>query len=374
MPELDNGVKVGGECLADAPAYLPGYAETFYTNGHDVASATKIPLSRGRTEDLNLELELTRFQLVRVAVQHVPAGTGWKYSYSLFEQDGHEAGYPLNGQKDHSVCAYLPDGAYTLFVEANRDGEGENGPERLGSISFSVEGQPRRELRVALGAAISTPVRIRYEPRPPARTRPASRGREEELGDREPAEAVTIVASRVGALTNEAAIAEEADASGQLRIAPQAPGPYWLEINGRRAGTCLGSATVTGQNLARVPWTVGASGAGSPIDVVVRTDCAKLKVLLPASVAADVPGERTRFHIYAVPRFDSVGVVPEIQTESADAEFEELTPGSYRVFVTRVPVVVDAHNPASPERLGSGKDVDVAPDSETSVVLEVPPQ
>lgn len=373
-PEFDNNLRIPSGCPADAPPFLLGYPETFYTDGHDLAGATRIPLSGGRNEDVTLSVSLVRFQLVQVMLQHPPAGGGWKYSYTLFEQDGHDAGYRVEEQPDHSVCAYLPDGNYTLFVEADRRGEEENAGSvvHLGSLSFSVEGKPRRDLRVAVGAGVSTPVHIRYEPHPPAQNHAANAGNDDKLEERDPNEAVAIVANRTGAMANEPGAAAESDARGQVQLPPAAPGSYWLDVTAQRASMCLGSATVTGQSVTRAPWTAGASGSGSPIDIVLRTDCAKLKIQLPVAALADGPGEHTIFHVYAVPRFETPEGVSETEVDSAEATIVDLTPGSYRVYITRSPAELDPRDPASLEKLGSGKDVDLAPDSETSVSLEVP--
>lgn len=373
-PEFDNNLRIPSGCPADAPPFLLGYPETFYTDGRDIAGATRIPLSGGRNEDVNLSLSLVHFQLVHVMLQHPPAGGGWKYTYSLFEQDGHEAGYPLHEQSDHSVCTYLPDGAYTLTVDADRRGEEENSGsvEHMGSLSFGVEGKPRRDLQVAIGTGVSTPVHIRYEPRPPARNQTANAGNDEKFEERDPAEAATVTANRIGALSNEQAVSATADANGQMRLAPIAAGSYWLDVSAQRASTCIGSATVTGQSVSRAPWTAGANGSGSPIDIVLRTDCAKLKIQLPPAAVADGPGEHTVFHVYAVPRFETVEGASETEMDSVEATIVDLTPGSYRVYITRLPVELDPHDPASLEKLGPGKDVDLSPDSETSVLLEVP--
>ena len=104
---------------------------------------------------------------------------------------------------------------------------------------------------------------------------------------------------------------------------------------------------------------------------MLRTDCAKLKLQLPPTAVADGPGERSIFHVYAMPRFDTPQSASEMEMDSAEAEIVDLTPGSYRVYITRSPVE-DPRDPAALEKLGPGKDVDLAPDSETSVSLEVP--
>ena len=131
--------------------------------------------------------------------------------------------------------------------------------------------------------------------------------------------------------------------------------------------------TAAGQDLAQAPCIAGPSGAGTPIDVVLRTDCAKLTVQLPATLAANTGGEGTTWYVYAVPQFNTVDDLSQVQIRQfgePTATFEDLTPGTYRIFAFPAPRTIEFHNPAALDRLGQGQLITLAPRDNTNLLLE----
>ncbi len=136
------------------------------------------------------------------------------------------------------------------------------------------------------------------------------------------------------------------------------------------------TVTAAGQGLAHTPWSAGPAGTGSGIDVVLRTDCAKLTVQLPAGAGTEGAGEDPTYYIHIVPEFDSVSPVREQtlqRTSSSTMTLEDLTPGTYRVFLFDKPQTLEYRNLSAMERLsGQSQEVTLEPNGNATLVLEVP--
>ncbi len=382
QPEFDNDHASALSCSADAPAEMSGYAPVFYGDAHEMAGAARIVVVGGQSAEVNLGLTLTKFHLVEATLARVPAGGNWEFSNMLLNSSGQELEFPVHEEKNHSLCVYLPDGSYMLAVGASRDGgaqpRGDVGPqsgastgELKGLLEFSVEGQAARSLRVPLAQAVSTPIHLRYEPRPPAPEK-AGRPSGEEV-EEEGADLVEISATRASAVSGkvDAEATEASETTYELETV--SPGAYWIHADASRKGVCIGTASAAGQNLARSTWTAGASGVGAPIDLVLRTDCANLTVQMPATLPAESSGEAATWYIYAVPEFDSIASLPNGQIEQFSdrtATLEDMTPGSYRVFAFRAQQSIEFRNPAALDRLGPGQEVTLEPGSSANLVLE----
>jgi hypothetical protein len=157
-----------------------------------------------------------------------------------------------------------------------------------------------------------------------------------------------------------------------------APGAYWIHASSNQAGTCLGAVTAGGVNLAHAPWLVGTLGTGPAIDVVVRTDCAKLTLHLPANLLGELPGEEPMLYVYVVPEFEStqdVRMITARPSTDATVPLDSLTPGDYRVFVFNAPRSLEYRDPAAMDRLaGKGQRVTLSADGNADLLLEAPVQ
>jgi hypothetical protein len=364
---------------------LAGYAAQFYSDAQELTGAARIVVAAGQNAEANLALNLTKFYLVEASVARAPVDGNWQFTQTLLDHSGQELEYPIHQVKDHALCAYLPDGSYTLVVQASAEegvppqagiapAMGTSSGELVGSLEFSVDGQAARNLRVALAQGSSTPVHLRYEPGPPGPVKvEGPNGEFEELAsDAEPLE---LSAVRVNALSQTAGARAGTTQTGEgaYQLETALPGAYWIQVTRSRPGVCEGAVTAGGQNLARTPWIAGSSGMGIPIDVVMRTDCAKLTVQMPAALLAENSGEGATLYVYAVPEFDSMEGAPESQVEQfgeRTATIEDMAPGTYRVFAFRTPRSIEYRNPAALDRLGPGQNVTLAPGGKGNLVLE----
>jgi len=133
---------------------------------------------------------------------------------------------------------------------------------------------------------------VRYEPGPPA----AAKEREQDRDDEETgpdSEPMSLSATRVNAFTQNGEAQEEATQTGEStnELESVLPGAYWIQATASRPGVCVGAVSAGGQDLARMALGVGPTGAGMPIEVVLRTDCAKLTVQLPGALSEENSGE-----------------------------------------------------------------------------------
>jgi hypothetical protein len=392
QPEFDNERASAPACNGPAPAALPGYPIVFYPDSADVAGADRIELAGGRQAQANLTLTPGSFHAVQAIFAKPPGSRPWQFTSALTDRNGQKLAYPLRqDEKSHSVCAYLPDGAYTLTVQGSTDEEAdgmdqpmprqERKPKELaGLLDFAVDGPVKKPLRIPLSAGVATPVHLRYEPGPPAARPPASAVEGMDgviLEDGEP-DPLGLWAARANgtASQGEGQIIAEAADSGQYELAMAAPGAYWISASANGAGTCLGAVTAGGTNLGYSPWIVGTLGTGAAIEAVVRTDCAKLTLQLPAGILAEFSGEQPTLSVYVVPEFESVQQINAIlipPSSGAPGPVENLTPGAYRVFVFDSPRELEYRNPAAMERLaGQGQQVTLPPGGSANLVLEIP--
>jgi hypothetical protein len=367
---------------------MPGYAIEFYGGGQDSSGAARIAVAGGQSVEVNMALNLTMYHLVEVKVARTPAGENWRYWQALHDRSGQVLEYPIHEEKDHTLCAYLPDGSYMLAVGASsQESEealaqaGQKSPkDMMGILDFSMDGQPARNLRVPLVTGPSTAVHTRYEPGPPApvKVKPqmpdegSAIDEERADPDGDPLTLSLVRANVVPAQEGEMSAANRTGAN-EYEFDRVPPGTYWVQASAAGKGECLGAVTAGGQNLARTPWVVGASAPGMPIDVVLRSDCAKLTVQLPVSLPAENGGDGATVFVYAVPEFDSLEGDYQAQIQplgDRTATIEDITPGPYRVFAFHAPQSIEFHNAAAIDRLGQGQTVTLEPGGSKTLILE----
>ncbi len=382
LPDFENLRAQRPECNAEAPAEMPGYATTFFGGSQDAMGAARIVVKGGDNVEANLSLNLIQFHLAQIAMQGAPATGNWSYEHVLVDGYGQSSSTPIQEEKDHTLCTYLPDGAYTLMVYATPDEDSPEGVvglqrpaaqvsrDRSGVLNFGIEGNADRGLRLGLSAAAQTPVYLHFEPGPPsAETRAALK---EGMGERMPLDLSAVPVT--GLSHGEAALASVFPIDEQrYAIAATAPGGYWLQASTGMPGACLGDVTSAGQDLAAQPWVAGPSGAGAAVDVVLRTDCAKLTLQMAANLAVESAGEGTIYYIYAVPEFSSLAGVSTARLEQfADrtVTLEGLTPGRYRVYTFRTPRKLEFRNPEAMNQLGVGREITLEPRTDSRLVIE----
>jgi len=384
-PAFNNERADSPSCGGSAPVELSGFPIMFHGESSELAGAAQIVVAGGQSSRANLALHLSSFHFVRATMSKMPSGADWQFTSTILDLNGLLLKYPLRqDQAEHAFCAYLPDGSYILTVEGTPGGNpGERGLVMTrqqktlmavnGRLDFSVEGRANTHLHIPLSSGATTPVHVRYEPGPPSRKQADSD--ERQVGFE--LDTLQLVATPV---TTIIALGEAPPSSVQIdndvyELGMAVHGAYWIHASANRAGTCIGSVTAGGQSLAQTPWIAGPAGTGTDIEVVVRTDCAKLNLQLPAGFATN-SGEEPTLYIYAIPDFDSVANVNDVQLQQSDdrtATLGDLTPGTYRVFVFDRPRNLEYQNPAALNGLtGSSQRVTLAPGGSANLVIEAP--
>jgi hypothetical protein len=378
-PAFDNENATAPMCNGPAPDDVKGYAISYLGDAADLGGASRIQLAGGQAGQADLALTLGSYHAVHIGLSKPVAGSQWQFSSTLLNRNGQSLGYPLRqDDKTHTVCAYLPNGEYTLAMEGSADHERptDKSAEIAGLLDFAVEGHADARLRIPLAPGVSTPIHIRYEPSPPAARPTANSGQEDDESDE--AEPLGIVITRANGTSAPGEGGPTASQKNAIlyEVEMAAPGAYWVHGTANASGTCLGAVTAGGENVAHTPWIVGTGGTGQPIEVVLRTDCAKLNMQLSATVLGERPGEMPVLFVYVVPEFDSVEDISMLTADPSDSPnltVEDMTPGPYRVFVFLTQQSLEYQNPAAMQRIADkGQRVTLAPGVTTNLVLEIP--
>jgi hypothetical protein len=381
-PEYGNVRALEPNCGPDAPSSMPGFAPVFFGASADSAGATPIHVAGGQPADVSLELAPVGFYLVRIAVAHAPAGADWTFTPLLYSRSGELLPDHFHQEKDHSLCAYLPDGAYTLSVAAEADSEASSTSDApqtptsgfFGSVEFSVDRQPQRGVRLSLLPSSPTLIHYHYEPAPP-KPRPAS----DDEDDDDSSDPLDVAATAVHSVSTRDYLPPEAGVVDKSTYAldPTAPGAYWIHPSLKESGVCIGAVTAGGEDLATASWSAGPSGSGAPIDAVLRTDCANLKLVLPQAASGESAGDDDCLYLYAIPLFPSAQDAARAQIQPLSdptVELDDLPPGPYRVFLFRSPRSIAYREPGALDALGSGQDITLQPGDRQTLILTGPPQ
>ncbi|HVZ84214.1 MAG TPA: carboxypeptidase regulatory-like domain-containing protein [Terracidiphilus sp.] len=361
-----------------------GFPIVFYGGSPDAAGAARIGLAAGQTAEANLTLLPAVFHTMRAAPARLP-GSGWTFDTELLDAGGAPLDYPLaEDPQTHAACGFLPDGSYLLTVTASRNdavGPGHPFPQQPGSLrqasgmaAFTLEGHAEMHLRIPLSSESATPIRIRYEPGPPKP--PPANPNDNDPGDEMPGTQILMLAAAPLAMPGMHGdyTADSVDTDTQ-RLPMVPPGSYWIEGITARPDVCIGAVTAGGQNMGAMPWVAGTGGTGVPMDVVLRTDCAKLTVTMRYAGLNPQPGEPLTAYLYLVPEFPTIASAQEGMVVQANdpqgTELSGLTPGKYRIVVSASPHPIEYRNPAVVENL-TGQEVTLDPNGSATVVVEAP--
>jgi hypothetical protein len=359
-----------------------GFAAVYYPEAHDLAGASPIQVSGGSQAEANFSLTAEPFYPVSAS-----AGAGQDAEGQAIAIVMDAAGHPLpyNAQFDpatHTLQADLPDGSYQLVVRSfTRRGGAEDslikdletGPRLrqgalVGSVGFTVAGHAISGLRVPLGPPQPATVHLRIvhaSDGPP----PAAATNVRELAN--------LVLDRAEGVPFNGGDGVWSMESGPDWIAITAlPGAYWLSGFAGRGGTCFGSLGGNSLNPARDPVIMSLTAAPPPMELTLRDDCGKLALNLPPALASVLPGEEPSYTVYVVPDFDSLQQIPPMTMHPSSGpvlSIDNLTPGSYQVYLFDTPVHLEYRNAAAMAALSnSGQQVTVSAGTTASLVLEMP--
>lgn len=369
-PASDNQRLAAPDCSPSAPPAIQGFPAVYYGGSSDASAATRIALSGGQTSNAEIALAPVVFHAVQAAPAHALPGAGWQFSAQLLDGNGSAVDYPIReNEQTHAFCAYLPDGTYMVALSANSEAAATQSSTQASSgvLAFSVEGRPLPALSIPLSSAAGAVVHVRYEPGPP---QPPSANTDAPPADAGPVSLELAPSGRIG----QSAITE-LDNSGSPAFPGLTPGAYWLQASQVLPNTCIGPATAGNQPLGRVPLVIGAAGSAADIDLVLRTDCASLTLQLADSPLDNAPGEAPSAFVSVVPGFDFVGSIFEAPIDSTgdnrSVTIPSLTPGVYRVVVSREPRSIEWRNPAVLDRL-TGQEIVLEPNGHATVTVEAP--
>ena len=372
-----------------------GYPSVFFPEAREFTGASRIHLTGGQQAEANLSLTLETFYMV-TATAFAPNGRPYGdnmtadnlsalLSPQVLDASGHRLAY--SAQYDaatHTVQASLPDGTYTLLVEAAPDEvvemsaarrplrPGAKQPYLAGFVEFSVAGHAVANLRIPLSPIPSWPIRL-------SAARAAGQAGQSPIAGQGLQNLITVAASDASdAPSDTGGTGATAEPAGTdlLELNSAGPGSYWIDTQVNDRSLCVGSFTAGGINLARETLNLALAAAAPPMELTLRDDCAKLALELPQALAAFTPGDEPFYTVYVVPEFDTTADIPPLTvhpSSGATVTVDGLTPGNYRVYTFDRPVRLEYRNPAALAALPSpGQAVVLSPGTTTNLVLEAP--
>jgi hypothetical protein len=361
-----------------------GYPAVFFPDARDPSAAEPIRLHGGDHFQANLTLTLEPFHaVVATAVlpqSAAPSARAAAYSAMVLDPSGRQLAYRAQFDPEtRTLQALLPDGAYTLLVSSIprlADGvyvistdpalDSNAADTLLGAVDFSVSGRAVANLRVPVAAQSSGPVQLNLA-RGETAPAPAQSGLTEVLLNSAEGwiDDTTVSAYAIGS------------GSGPMHTVYTLPGVYWVHTH-PQPGFCESSFTAGGASLAREPLRIAPSGVTAPMDLTLRSDCARLTLHLPLNLSLPVPGDEPSYTVYAVPDFDSTADAEPVTlrpSTSGAVTLDNLTPGPYHVYTFAAPVRLAYRNPAVLAALPTpGQPVTLSPGASTDLILEVPAQ
>jgi hypothetical protein len=361
-----------------------GYASVFYPDASDLSGAAHIQLTPDDQAQANLTLTLEPFQFVTAAVQlpqYQSSGRpGTDLSATIMDASGHQLPYHAGySQEAHAFQVQLPDGTYSLLVSSQPVVKSENSGRNsdqdagqlVGAVDFTVAGRDVQNLRIPLAVPHPSSVQLVI-------TRTALSPTQSAADQSKPGEIQVVLSPAGGGWIGEGIVSAYASgrSQGSMEATWLTPGSYWAHAHIGQKGLCEDSFTAGGVNLAREPVILGLSGSVSTMTLALRDNCASLTLSLPQSLMAAASGEEPFYTAYAVPDFDSTADVAPVTlrpSTGGTATLEDLTPGSYHVYVFNATarleyrdrsVLASLPNPGQPVTLSAG--------TTSNLVLEAP--
>jgi len=371
-----------------------GYASVFYPDARDLTGAARIQLTGGEPAQANFTLTLEPFYSV-TAVAGLPISSnadGGNLTATVLDAQGHRLLYIAQiDPATKTIQTTLPNGSYTLLVTSqppdqdfvlrgkfysvsSRSGSGA----LSGSASLTIAGRTVSDLHISLTAPSAHPIHLtvlRSEIRSNGTVGTAS-----SLPSSAEPGSIEVTASQTSEWISDGLTTSFAQQMqpGTNPAAHLSPGSYWLRSFTASSGLCEQAFTAAGANLARELLVVSLTGAIPPLELTLRDDCSNLTLSLPPSLMGVTAGEEPSYTVYVVPAFDSTSVVEPLTLRPSSggvAALEGLTPGTYRVFTFKAPVLLEYRNAAVLASLPNpGQTVTLSPGAVSQLMLEVPAQ
>jgi hypothetical protein len=360
-----------------------GYAAVYYPGTRNRSDAANIHLAGGDHAQANFILTLEPFysisgvaSLPSLAITHQQGPA----QFNATVLDSHSNPIPYWVRLDPQTGAFqtaLPDGSYTLFVTGGpavyrqfiRTSDRSLDPATIptvfsGAVDIVVAGRAVSGLRIPLTQVPSGNVNLTL-----ARTASPESAVPEGHG------AISVLADPAADAIGKFSFFAVEMAPGPNPTMALQPGSYWFRSDADGQNLCEQSFTANGASLARQPLVVGISAPAPPMELVLRNDCAKLTLSLPIPITALLAGEEPSYQVMVVPDFDSTQLVQvhTMRPSSGSVTVEDLTPGSYHVYLFDGPVHIEYRNPAVLAALSNpGQQVTLSEGAAANLMLEVP--
>jgi hypothetical protein len=366
-----------------------GYASVFFSDARDLAGAARIQLSSGDQAQANLTLSIEPFQTVTASLafpqDQLSDRAPTDFSATIMDAAGHQLPYGAGySQQTRTLQALLPDGSYSLLatsaphVGGNPYDADQDAGQLAGTVDFTVAGHEVTNLRIPLTVPHPNPVQLAIvRTALPQAQSGATQGKAGEIQVMlSPAGGQT--GGQGGGWIGEGIVSSYASGTSQgpMEASWLLPGSYWVHSHIAQKGLCEASFTAGGANLAREPVILGLNGSVSPMTLTLRDDCASLTLSLPQTLMLPAPGEEPFYTVYVVPDFDSTGDIAPVTLRASSGgatTIEDLTPGSYRVYIFNASARLEFRDRAVLAALpNQGQPVTLSAGTTSNLVLEAP--
>lgn len=338
-----------------------GYPPAYSQNAPDFKSAGTIQVSAGMTGTANLTLAKQPYYRVHLPVANAPADGGLNVNVYAAGREG--PGFSLGyDNQEQAIEGMLPNGTYT--IEAFSFGQ----TSLTGLLTITVHGAavlgPSMVLLPAASIQVTVDEQFTSEDPTGAITFNQNRRSVTLQGPRRYLNVILQPADDTERLGGASLRPPTRQGDEALVIENARPGRYWVRVMSTRGY----AASVRSGNvdLQHQPLVVGAGGATSPIEIIMRDDTAQvdgtvegitqpapapLSSSSQAGVAGSFIGIQTApvapAHVYCVPLADSGGQFTEVWV-SPDGSFASppLAPGAYRLLAfDRAQSALEYRNP-----------------------------
>jgi len=345
----------GQYCLSTGPERMRmrapgtrqrGYAQVFYANAPDLASATGIGLSPG--QQFEADFALNQEPLYEISGQVIGVPHGGSAGFSLFSNSGEHLNVLRYRPEQQQFSGYVPAGKYVLRFFSQLDNQQLAATVPL-SIAANTSG-----IQAVLSPQISIPVNIRTEsnaaPRAGRQTYPAMVRLRPNAGSLEQNDFVSAPLGQQN--------------SPGIYIQGVPPGSYSVEVQ-PFGSFYVQSASSGSTDLLREQLAITSGARIDPIEVVLRDD--------GGHVSGAVEGQGVGATVLLVPERLSPSYIKTTETQGEGSfSFEQVRPGDYLVLAFDRADELEYRNPeVLASYLSNAAHVTVAPGQHAKVNLEL---
>lgn len=288
------------------PDRIRGLLPTYYPGVATLAEATRIHISPGDTETINLRPTSATFYRVSVGVDGI---SGPNFGASLVSDSGFGLG---TNQATHTVEGYLPSGSYMIRIETfnpgplpdtNRPGPAVRSNRTTSFAHLEVGSAPVTGAKITAAPAADILVNV-------TRNFTNTQQPTVELTDGQPGHSNPPVYIDLRSVDDVTLFSSsKQDVQGDTITIHDVPeGTYHVHINAPQG--YVASAMSGSTNLLTTPLTVGPGGSTAPIYVTLRDDFASLSCRLGTGQPPDDASTQQPIFVLAIP-LDTPEVRPQ---------------------------------------------------------------